>query len=289
MRRPPGDDRCRCALGGLYGAITWGLSSGRCFLQRGLRRQALHGRDGSHALDREHAPALQLPVLILLQPHRTHEAGDRGVVREDVNHPSAAFDLLIDAIEQVGAPVLLPMLLREVAERQQVLPGLSQWPPADFVYSSAALGKRSAREPDTPSQRLRISPAFSWANTLRRAALPDAALQLAADGLGEAQMGVTDHQLDPSESVLLEVGDEFSPECLAFAVTHLQADQYMAAVGIDAHGDHSSPGADLQGPAQLAVEVGGNEIDVGVAGLLERPVQKGLHLLVDLLADAAHL
>jgi hypothetical protein len=37
------------------------------------------------------------------------------------------------------------------------------------------------------------------------------------------------------------------------------------------------------------VEVGGNEIDVGVAGLLERPVQKGLHLLVDLLADAAHL
>jgi hypothetical protein len=37
------------------------------------------------------------------------------------------------------------------------------------------------------------------------------------------------------------------------------------------------------------VEVGGIEVDVGVAGLLQGPVQEGLHLHVDLLADAAHL
>jgi hypothetical protein len=37
------------------------------------------------------------------------------------------------------------------------------------------------------------------------------------------------------------------------------------------------------------VEVGGIEIDVGIARLLEWPVQEGLHLLVDVLADAALL
>jgi len=37
------------------------------------------------------------------------------------------------------------------------------------------------------------------------------------------------------------------------------------------------------------MEVGGIEVDVGVTALLERPVQEGLHLHVDLSADAAHL
>lgn len=53
---------------------------------------------------REHPPALKLPVLVLLQQHRPHQARDRGLVREDASPPSVAFDLLIDALEQVGAP-----------------------------------------------------------------------------------------------------------------------------------------------------------------------------------------
>ena len=37
------------------------------------------------------------------------------------------------------------------------------------------------------------------------------------------------------------------------------------------------------------MEVSGNEVHVGVAAALQRPSQKRLHLLVDLLTDATHL
>jgi hypothetical protein len=55
------------------------------------------------------------------------------------------------------------VLQREVTEGQHASL-------ASFM-SSAALGKRSASETARSSQRLRITPAFSWANTLRRAAV----------------------------------------------------------------------------------------------------------------------
>jgi len=54
-----------------------------------------------------------------------------------------------------------------------------------------------------------------------------------------------------------------------------------AAVGIDAHGDDHGPRANLQGLAQPAVEIGSMHVDIGVAGLLQGPVKKGLLLLID--------
>ena len=45
------------------------------------RQSACRGLwDGSHRIEGEHAAALQLPVLVLLQQHRTHQAGDGRVV-----------------------------------------------------------------------------------------------------------------------------------------------------------------------------------------------------------------
>ena len=41
-------------------------------------------------------------MLILLQQHRTHQACDRRIVGEDPHHPGAAFDFLVDPLEQVG-------------------------------------------------------------------------------------------------------------------------------------------------------------------------------------------
>ena len=81
-------------------------------------------RDGRHALGGEHAAALQLPVLVLLQQHRPHQAGDRGVVGEDSNDAGASFDFLVHPLQQVGAPDLAPVVLGEVAESQHVLFGL---------------------------------------------------------------------------------------------------------------------------------------------------------------------
>ncbi len=91
--RPPDGDQCRCAL---WGALqprsprAWVLpSSGAEGMQGG---DAIQLRDGSHALGGEHAAALQLPVLMLLQQHRSHQADDRGIVGEDAHNPGAAPD-----------------------------------------------------------------------------------------------------------------------------------------------------------------------------------------------------
>ena len=92
--------------------------------------------------------------------------------------------------------------------------------------------------------------------------------------------------LTPLSPALFERDHELAPETLAFAVADLEAEQLTAAVSIDLHGHDHSPGADLHRLAQAAVEVGGIQIHVGVTAL-QRPVQEGLLLHVDLGADAA--
>ena len=73
------------------------------------------------------------------------------------------------------------------------------------------------------------------------AVLLDAALQLPADRLGQADVSITDNELDATQAALLERGDQFAPKALAFAVAHLDAQQLAAAVGKDAHGDDDGP------------------------------------------------
>jgi hypothetical protein len=79
--------------------------------------------DGPHALGGEHAPDLELPVLVLLQQHRSHQACNGGIVGEDPDDAGAALDFLVDPLEQVGAPDLSPVLIREVPEGEHVFPG----------------------------------------------------------------------------------------------------------------------------------------------------------------------
>ena len=266
--------------------------------------QILQFRDGGHALGREHAAALQLPVLVLLQQHRSYQTGDRGVVGEDADHPGAALDLLIDPLEQVGAPDLAPVGRREVAERQHVLPGLvhqlsglgetlsergGQVIPAAEDLGCVLLGEHAAQRGGDHALMGLWNALQQVAGEMDTAALPHTALQLPADRLGESRVGIAHHQLHASQAAFLERAEELAPEALAFAVAHLEAQQLPASVGIDAHGDDHGPRADLQGLAQPPMQVRRVEIDVGVAGLLQGPVQEGLHLLVDVLADAAHL
>ena len=87
-------------------------------------RDVIQLRDGGHAVGGEHAAALQLPVLVLLQQHRPDQAGDRRVVGKNAHDPGAALDLLVHPLQQVGAPDLAPVVLGEVAESQHVLFGL---------------------------------------------------------------------------------------------------------------------------------------------------------------------
>ena len=115
--------------GGAKPLLTSGLvlavGSGGGFLQASLSGQVFQGWDFSHALGQEHSQALELPVLVLLQQHRAHQAGDRCIVGDDPHDAGAAFDFLVDALEQVGAPDLSSVLIWEVPESEHVFPGLT--------------------------------------------------------------------------------------------------------------------------------------------------------------------
>ena len=82
-------------------------------------------RDFGHGGLGEEAPAFQLPFLLLRQQLAAHQPGDGAVVGEAADHDRAPFDLLVEALERVGAPDAAPVLLREVQERQHVVTGAS--------------------------------------------------------------------------------------------------------------------------------------------------------------------
>ena len=102
-------------------------------------------------------------------------------------------------------------------------------------------------------------------------------------------MGLAHHQPQAGEAAFFERGHELAPEALALTVAHLELQQLPAAIRVHPHGDDHGSGADLQGLAQPAMEVGGIEVNVGVAGLLQEPVHEGLHLFVDVLTEATQL
>ena len=96
-------------------------------------RAGMSPSSGIAALGGEHAPALQLPVLVLLQQHEHWQAGERGVAGEDSDDARASFDNCaakrtsrcdVDPLEQVGASDLAPVVLGEVAESQHFILGL---------------------------------------------------------------------------------------------------------------------------------------------------------------------
>ena len=55
--------------------------------------------------------------------HRPHQASDGGVVGEDADHAGATQDLIVDALQQVGALDLARVELPKAIKRQHVLPG----------------------------------------------------------------------------------------------------------------------------------------------------------------------
>jgi hypothetical protein len=202
------------------------VGSGGCFLQRGLRRQVLQRGDGGHALGREHPAALELPVLVLLQQHCIHQPRDRRIVGEDPHHAGAALDFLVDPLEQVGAPDLSPVLIWEVAEGEHVFPGLllrrslrldhelcrpgeafgqgaGQVIPTGLDLRSLLLGEHRAQCGGDHALVGFGYPLQQVAGKVHAAALPAAALQHPPNRIGEALVGVADHELDPTEAALL--------------------------------------------------------------------------------------
>ena len=151
-------------------------SPGACVLPlsgaEGLEgRDVIQLRDGGHAVGGEHAAALQLPVLVLLQQHRSHQAGVDAVGRRPLaatlgKMPTTLVRRLISSFTRSSRLVLQTFFQWSLGKwRKASTSSLAS------CISAAALGKRSASEAARSSQRDSISSALSWANTLRRAAV----------------------------------------------------------------------------------------------------------------------
>jgi hypothetical protein len=120
------------------------------------------------------------------------------------------------------------VVLREVAKRQYVLlrvvhersilgeaihQGGGQIIPAGLDLFLALLGEHAAQGSGDHALVGFGDALQQVSGKVDTAALPDASLQLAADALGAAGLGVRDHQLDVIEASLLEVGDELRRGC----------------------------------------------------------------------------
>ena len=77
----------------------------------GELQQLLWFRNLGHGCLGEKPAALHLPFLLLLQQLAALQPHDRRIVGEDADHVGAAFDLLVEPLERVGAPDLAPVLL----------------------------------------------------------------------------------------------------------------------------------------------------------------------------------
>ena len=221
--------------------------SGGCVLQRGLSRELLQLRDGP-TCSRPRTSAGP-PAARARPAPATHayEPDDRGVDGQDADHAGSALDFLVDALEQVGTPNLFPVLGREVTESEHILLGMphqfcclgeplhkraSQIVPASLDLGHLLLGEYRA-------QRRGHDVLMGLGHALEQVPgevhLPAAALQHPADRVGEAHVGVADHEIDPREAALLMLrrspllwrAEELTPEALAFAVAHLDAEQLM--------------------------------------------------------------
>src|SRR5271155_4038588 len=96
-------------------------------------------------------------------------------------------------------------------------------------------------------------------------------------------MGIGDHQLDPAQTAPCQALQKARPEGLSLRGSNVQADDLAPAVAVRRHSDYRSDRDDAAALALL--QVSGVEPQIRpLAG--ERPIEEGMHALVDLPAFA---
>ena len=169
-------------------------------------RDGVQLRDGPHALGGEHAAALQLPVLVMIQILRQWSLGKW----RKASTSSLASCMSAAAFRNRSANEAARSSLRD-------------------SISSANTERRAGRDHDLVSlgdalqQVAGEMDAGALTSAPFGATLPDIALKLPADRLGEPSVGIAQHQLDARDAALFEVEDERRPEGLGLTVAHLEA------------------------------------------------------------------
>ena len=99
-------------------------------------------------------------------------------------------------------------------------------------------------------------------------------------------MGIGDDQLDPGQTAAFQHPQEFEPEGFRLRGADLHTQHLAPAIGVDGHGDTDRDGDDA--PVLPAFDIGSVDPEIRPIAL-DRPLQEGLHPVVDLLAEPAHL
>lgn len=123
------------------------------------------------------------------------------------------------------------------------------------------------------------------AHEVHAAALPGGVEHLGDSGL-DALMGIRHDQLDAAQAAARELAQERTPERLGFRRTNIHAEHFAPAITVDADRDNHR---DRDDAALLAhLHVGGVDPQIRPVAL-DRTGEEGLHLVIDLGTQPAHL
>ena len=245
-----------------------------------------------------HVSALQLALVVLLEPQRADQAYDGGVVGEDSDDVGLTLDLGVEPLEGIGAVDLRSVRLRERHERQHFdfssvheLSELRQLG-AQLIGDDPPLrahgleGVLCERGVDRGEHHLLLPFAGVCervAQEVNLAALPGGVQDLGCGGL-QARVGVGDDELDPSKATACHGAQEVPPERLRFAWTDSQTKHLTHALSVYGDGNYYGLRHDPAGLLRLHVD----RIDPRPVAL-DGPIEERVDAFVDLPAQPADL
>jgi hypothetical protein len=239
-------------------------------------------------------------TFVLLEAEHADQAEQRAVVGKDADDVGAPADLLVEALERVGAPELGPVRRREGVKGEDVLLRLAEhrrhlrqplFERGDrLAQPLASLVARLGLE-DRPDQRteqpvlVAAGVAEAIPEEVDGAALPGTAKMAGDRGL-KALVGVGDDELHAAQAARDQRLEELAPERLGLRLADVDAEDLPPTRLVHAVGNHH---ALVDHPAAVAHLLGlAVEPQVGVV-TLERALAEGLNLLVEQGADPGHL
>ncbi len=99
-------------------------------------------------------------------------------------------------------------------------------------------------------------------------------------------MRIGNDELDATQSPSGQLSKKLRPDRLGLRRADLHAEHLASTIGVDTHRDDEGDGDDA--PAAPDLQIGGVDPQIGPFDL-DGPSEKGLHLVVDLLAKPGYL
>src|SRR6185312_8258695 len=245
-------------------------------------------------------PALQLPLVVLLEQQRANETRYGGFVREDAHDIGAPLDLGVEPLQWVCGVDLHAMRLREGHEGEHVGLGVIHQRCELGELGSELIGDdaplldrrfvRVLREHGVDQREHHLPLTLAGvrerrAQKMHAAALPGGLEDLGDGGL-DAQVRIGDHELHAPQASAGQRAQEARPERLRLRGADRHAEHFPSPVGVHGYGNYYGHRHDPAGLPHFQVR----GIDPQVRPVaLDRAIEERMHALVDLRAQPRDL